>query len=104
MRSEGRTIDRICRNRRCNPGVGIGVTFRLKFLLGVVVLVLSITLLFAFSYGYSFLNTLLIIIVAQALLQGSYFVGLVSRVFFSHAQRKLASLSGPEADRLQRDS
>jgi hypothetical protein len=82
-------------------GVGIGVSF----LIGVVVLVLSIALLFAFSYSCSFLNSLLIIVVAQALLQGGYFVGLVGRVFFSRVQRKLTGLSGPEADRLQqRDS
>jgi hypothetical protein len=66
---------------------------------------LPITLLFALSYSHTLLESLLIIVVAQALVQGGYFVGLVGRVFFSRVQRKLTGSSGTKADRLQqRDS
>jgi hypothetical protein len=82
-------------------GVSIGATFRLRFLLGVVVLVLAITLFFALSHSYTFLSGLLIVVVAQTLLQGGYFAGLVGRAFFSRVQRKFAGLSGPKADRLR---
>ena len=86
-------------------GAAIGVTFRLRLLLGVVVIVLAITLIFALSHHYSFLDSLLIVVVAQALLQGGYFAGLVGRVSFSRVLDKLTGLSAPEAKRLQhRDS
>ena len=82
-------------------GVCVGASFRLRFLLGLILLTLAITLVFALSYSHTFLNSLLIIIVAQVLLQGGYFTGLMGRVFF-RVRRKLA---GPKADRLQqRDS
>jgi Mn2+/Fe2+ NRAMP family transporter len=86
-------------------GTAIGMTFRLRFLLGVVILVLVITLIVASSRHYGLLDSMLVVLAAQALLQAGYFAGLVGRVFFSRVQSNLTGLSAPEAKRLQqRDS
>jgi hypothetical protein len=87
-------------------GWTVGITFRLRFLLGVVILLFVISLVFSFSREYGLRDTALIILVPQAILQGSYFLGLVSRAIFSMVQRKLITLSRPETQhvRRQRDS
>jgi hypothetical protein len=78
-------------------GVAIGLTSRLRFLLGMVVTVCAITLIFVLSQPYGVLRSLVVIMVAQALLQGGYVTGLVGRHFFSRIQSRLSGLSGPEA-------
>jgi uncharacterized membrane protein len=86
-------------------GWTVGVTFRLRFLLRIVALLLVISLVFSFSRGYGFRDIGLIIMVPQAILQGSYFLGLVSRAIFSVAKRKLIDFSRPETEHIpQRDS
>ena len=79
-------------------GIAIGVTFRLRFLLGMILAVLAITLIFVVSHPYGVLKGLLIIAIAQTLLQGGYFAGLLGRLFFSRAQRRLNGLSEPKAE------
>jgi hypothetical protein len=86
-------------------GAAVGVTFRLRFLLGMVLIVLALTLIFALSHRYGFLDSLVIVVAVQALLQGGYFAGLVGRSLFSRVQGKLTGLSAPESKHLQeRDS
>jgi hypothetical protein len=82
-------------------GCAVGATFRLRFLLGVILLVLAISLVFSLSHGSGLWDKVLIILVPQAVLQGGYFVGLVSRGFFSFVQRKLSFARG-EAEQLRR--
>ncbi len=82
-------------------GVAIGLVFRLRFLLGAVTLLLVISLAFAFSRDYGVSGTILAIIVSQVILQGSYFLGLVSRMIFSVVQRKPVSFSKPETEHLR---
>jgi hypothetical protein len=82
-------------------GCAVGATFRLRFLLGVILLVLAISLVFAVSHGSGVWGKLLIVVVPQAILQGSYLVGLVTRGFFSFLQGKLSFARG-EAEPLRR--
>ena len=83
-------------------GWTVGVTFRLRFLLGVIALLAVISLVRSLSGGYGFRDTVLTIMVPQAILQGSYFMGLVSQAVFSVVQRKLISFSGAEAEQIRR--
>jgi hypothetical protein len=83
-------------------GFIIGATFRLRFLLGIVLLLLPISLAFSVSHGYGFLATVLMVVVPQAILQGSYFLGLLGRTTFSITQRKLIGLSKAQAEELRR--
>lgn len=83
-------------------GWTVGATFRLRFLLGVIALVLTVSLVYSLSHGFGLWDTILIVMGAQAILQGSYFLGLVSSGIFSFAQRKLTSFSKAEAEHLQK--
>jgi len=82
-------------------GCVVGATFRLRFLLGVVLLVLTISLVFSLSHGSGLWDKVLIILVPQAVLQGGYFVGLVSRGVFSFLHAKLSFARG-QAEQLRR--
>ncbi|SDT58414.1 hypothetical protein [Bradyrhizobium canariense] len=81
-----------------------GVTFRFRFLLGVIMLLLVISLILSVSRSYGFRDAALVIMVPQAILQGSYFLGLVSRAVFTVVQRRLIDFSraGAEAEHLRR--
>jgi hypothetical protein len=68
-------------------GVGVGTVFRLKVLLPIIGLVLLASVAFSLASGLSFLDTALTILVAQAILQGSYFLGLTIRAILSKANR-----------------
>jgi hypothetical protein len=81
-------------------GAAIGVTFRLRFLLGVVILIFASSLTLAASQGLNFKQTLLLVVIAQGILQVSYFVGLVVRPFLFRACRKMMGFSDVEAERL----
>jgi hypothetical protein len=83
-------------------GWTIGLTFRLWFLLGVIALVLAVSLVYSLSHGSALWDAILIVMVPQAILQGSYFLGLVSRGIFSFAQRKLSKLPRTEAEHLRK--
>ena len=82
-------------------GCAIGLTFRLRFLLGVVLLVLAISSVCLLFYGSGLWGKVLIILVPQAVLQGGYFVGLVSRGVFSSVQRKLSFAKAEQLGRQQ---
>jgi hypothetical protein len=68
-------------------GFVVGAVFRLKTLLSILALVLVVTIVFSFSRGFSFLDTALIIMAAQSIVQASYFLGLVGRAVLTAAYR-----------------
>jgi hypothetical protein len=81
-------------------GWTIGATFRLRFVLGIIILVLVISFVASLSHGSGLWDRALIIVVPQAILQGGYFLGLLSRSFFSLVHRKL-TLPRAEAENLR---
>jgi uncharacterized membrane protein len=83
-------------------GLTVGAMFRLRFLLGVIALVLTVSLVYSLSHGFALWDTILNVMVPQAILQGGYFLGLVSHVFFPFAQRKLTSFFRAEAEHLRK--
>lgn len=64
-------------------GFVVGLTLRLRTFLLFVGLVLIASIVYSINAGLGFFSTFLNIMTAEALLQGSYFVGLVVRNFFS---------------------
>lgn len=64
-------------------GFAVGLTLRLRTLLLFVGLVLIASIVYSIDAGLGFFSTFLNIIAAEAILQGSYFVGLAVRNFFS---------------------
>jgi len=82
-------------------GVALGLTCRLRFLLAVILTALVMTTVFVSTQSYGVLKSLLVIVVAQVLLQSGFFAGLVARSVFSRVSGKLAGLPRPEAERLQ---
>jgi hypothetical protein len=68
-------------------GVAVGAVFRLKILLAFVGLLLVGSVVFSLAHDFSFLETALAIIVAQTILQGSYFLGLVIKALFTGEHR-----------------
>ena len=80
----------------------IGTAFRLWFLLGAIAVSLTISLVVSLSHGFALSDTLLIVMVSQAILQVSYFLGLLSRGIFSFAQRKLGIFSRAETEHLRK--
>ncbi|WP_024506302.1 hypothetical protein [Bradyrhizobium sp. ARR65] len=70
-------------------GAILGLRFRFRVLLPFVMLLFLACVLFSFARGLGWLETLLIILVSEAILQGCYFGGLLIRRGFKFAQRKL---------------
>ena len=68
-------------------GFAVGAVFRLKVLLPILALVLVITIVFSLTRGFTFLDTALIIMAAQSIVQASYFLGLVGRAVLTAAHR-----------------
>jgi hypothetical protein len=60
-------------------GFAIGVTFRFKVLLTFVGLLLIFSVAASLDRGFTFLETALTVMVAQSILQGMYFLGLVAK-------------------------
>jgi hypothetical protein len=56
--------------------------------LPIIGLLLVFAVAFSLARGFSFLDTALTILVSQAILQGSYFLGLAIRAIFSAVQCK----------------
>ena len=76
-------------------GFVVGVVFRLRVLLTLVGVLLLLSIAFSLSQGFSFLQTALTIIVAQTILQGSYFLGLVAQSFFYRSDGGRPPISRP---------
>lgn len=64
-------------------GFVVGLTLRLRTFLLFVGLVLVAAIVYSVDAGMGFFSTFLNIMTAEAILQGSYFAGLVARNFFS---------------------
>jgi hypothetical protein len=63
-------------------GFVLGFVSRLRILLMVVALLLPLSIIFARLQASGFLDTMLTIMIAQTVLQTSYFSGLLSRAAF----------------------
>jgi len=68
-------------------GFAVGLVFRIKVLLAIVALLVVVSVVVSVAQDFSFLETALLIMVAQSIVQASYFLGLVMRAFFCDAQR-----------------
>jgi hypothetical protein len=60
-------------------GVGAGLAFRWKVLLPVIVLLPLAATMFSVSRGFIYKETAIVIFIAEGILQGGYFVGLLVR-------------------------
>lgn len=67
-------------------GVAAGMAFRFKVLLPIIGVVLLASIIFSLATGFGFMDTALTVLMAQATLQGSYFLGLLIRAIFSALQ------------------
>lgn len=73
-------------------GVAAGVAFRAKVLLPIIGAVLLASIIFGLAKGFGFMNTALMVLMGQAILQGSYFLGLLIRAIFSALRRMRSGL------------
>jgi uncharacterized membrane protein len=61
-------------------GAAAGIAFRWKVLLPVIVLLPLLTIIFSVSRGLTPRDIAIVVIVAEAILQGGYFLGLLIRL------------------------
>ena len=73
-------------------GVAAGLAFRWKVLLPIIVLLPFAAIIFSVSRGLNHGDAVIVILVAEAVLQGGYFVGLLIR-FIATAGMRSASAS-----------
>ena len=73
-------------------GVAAGLAFRVKVLLPIIGVVLLASIIFSLATGFGFMDTAITVLMAQATLQGSYFLGLLIRAIFSALQRMRSGL------------
>jgi hypothetical protein len=73
-------------------GFAVGILFRFKILLLFIVLLLLVSVVFSLVRGFNFPDTVLMIMVAQTILQSSYFLGLVIRAIFTATHRMRSAL------------
>lgn len=73
-------------------GVAVGMAFRFKVLLPIIGVLLAASIIFSVARGFSFLDTALTVLIAQIILQGSYFLGLLIRAIFKVVQRLRSAL------------
>jgi len=86
-------------------GLITGVMFRIRVLLLIVALLLLVSVVVAVSSGFSFLNTALTILIAQTILQASYFLGLVAAELLRRVLARGASRDvTPPSDRHERSA
>jgi hypothetical protein len=68
-------------------GFAVGMTFRLKVLFVILIPLVPATIIFALGNGHGFPSTASIIMTAQCVVQGSFFIGLVVCTLFPNKQR-----------------
>jgi len=73
-------------------GIAVGVAFRFKVLLPIISVLLVASVVFSLSQGFGFLDTALMVFIAQIILQGSYFLGLLIRAILRLVQRMRSTL------------
>ena len=76
-------------------GLVTGIMFRTRVLLAIVALLLPVSVGVAASRGFSFLGTALIIMIAQTILQTSYFLGLLAADSFHRLVGRRSSARTP---------
>lgn len=74
-------------------GAAVGLAFRWKVLLPVIVVLPVAAIIFSVSRGLSHGDTAIVIIVAEAILQGGYFAGLLIRLVSSASVRSAGARS-----------
>jgi len=72
-------------------GFVVGVMFRFRVLLPILLALLLVSIVFALAQELGFLGVVWTMMVAQAIIQASYFLGLVARALFtaSHRMRRV---------------
>jgi hypothetical protein len=73
-------------------GIAVGIAFRYRALLPIVGVLLVASVVFSLARGFDFLETALTVLLAQTILQGSYFLGLLIRAIFTAIQRMRSAL------------
>jgi len=68
-------------------GFVVGVMFRFRVLLPVLLALLLVSIVFALGHDLGFLGVVWTVMVAQAIVQASYFLGLVARTLFTATDR-----------------
>lgn len=68
-------------------GFAVGMVFRLKVLLSILALLLVVSIVLSIARGFTFLDTALTIMAVQAIVQASYFLGLVVRAVLDANRR-----------------
>ncbi len=74
-------------------GAAVGLAFRWKVLLPVIVVLPIAVIIFSVSRDLSLGDTAIIVIVAEAILQGGYFAGLLMRLVSSASMRPVGARS-----------
>jgi hypothetical protein len=74
-------------------GVAAGLAFRWKVLLPVIALLPVAAIISSVSRGLSHKDTVIVVLAAEAILQGGYFVGLLIRSIATAAMRSASALS-----------
>ena len=68
-------------------GFVVGVMFRFRVLLPILLALLLVSIVFALGHDLGFLGVVWTVMVAQAIVQASYFMGLVARTLFTATDR-----------------
>jgi hypothetical protein len=68
-------------------GFVVGVMFRFRVLLPILLALLFVSIVFALGHDLGFLGIVWTVMVAQAIVQASYFLGLVARTLFTATDR-----------------
>jgi hypothetical protein len=68
-------------------GFAVGMMFRVRVLLPILLALLVVSAAFSLARGFTFLGTVLAIMGAQAIVQASYFLGVVARAIFAATDR-----------------
>jgi hypothetical protein len=73
-------------------GVAAGLAFRVKVLLPIIGVILLASTMFSLARGFGFMDTAITVLMGQAILQGSYFLGLLIRAIFLALHRMRSAL------------
>ena len=73
-------------------GVAAGLAFRVKVLLPMIGVILLASIMFSLATGFGFMDTAITVLMGQAILQGSYFLGLLIRAIFLALHRMRSAL------------
>jgi hypothetical protein len=83
-------------------GVAAGLAFRWKILLPIIVLLPLAAIIFSVSRGFSYEDTAIGVFVAEGILQGGYFVGLLIRFIATAGLRRALDFFRARRDREKR--